>query len=264
MSASKQRQTRTRRPKTENDTADNVDNNTPCDNGKCDTTKCDAGKCDTTKCDMPKCDATKCDNGKCDMTQCDGEGNDEPMDDGMMSESKDSVVNFDRKEVPAWNSMKVSDLTDEQLLKVLICRGENLKNPVLSGGCKRVLKQINGERFPRRPGFVRGNGRRAPMNLSSSGPGSNFGSDRPSGNRFGNSGRFNNNDRQERFNSNDRSSSYRQDRRDRPDRSEGGRDRSDAPRQDRRERDSGGRDRSEGGPRQYRGGDRSAPNVATD
>ena len=34
-------------------------------------------------------------------------------------------------------------------MKVLIVRGEDQKNPVVSGGCERLLKQINRERVGR-------------------------------------------------------------------------------------------------------------------
>lgn len=134
---------------------------------------------------------TKTDTTKCDVKVSDGEQDADALDDGMTSDNKDSVVNFDRTDVPKWETMKVNELTDEELLKVVVVRGESKKNPVLSGGCKRVLKQINGERFPRRPQFMRGSGRRPPMNLSSSGG-------RPQ--RFGNTEqRFGNGDRQEGF-----------------------------------------------------------------
>ena len=42
-------------------------------------------------------------------------------------------------------SKKVSELSTEELLKSLICRGEDEKNPVIAGGCEKLLKQINRE-----------------------------------------------------------------------------------------------------------------------
>ena len=62
-----------------------------------------------------------------------------------------SVVDFDRKEVEAYEPKLVSDCGVEELLKVLIVRGENSLNPVLAGGCKKTLKQIKGERYSNRP-----------------------------------------------------------------------------------------------------------------
>ncbi len=73
---------------------------------------------------------------------------------------KPSVLNFDRDEVAELEKKKVSEVSTEELLKVVIRRGELEKNPVLFGGCSRVLKQINGERLaPRRGGGYRGRGR---------------------------------------------------------------------------------------------------------
>lgn len=60
---------------------------------------------------------------------------------------KKSILDFDRDEVSLLEHKKVSDLNLNDLLKVLIRRGEVNQNPVLGGGCKRLLKQINSERF---------------------------------------------------------------------------------------------------------------------
>lgn len=62
-----------------------------------------------------------------------------------------SVVDFDRDEVATYETKTVSDMSSEDLLKVVIRRGEMDKNPALSGGCERVLRQINRERLGMRP-----------------------------------------------------------------------------------------------------------------
>ena len=60
---------------------------------------------------------------------------------------KQSVVNFDRAEVASWEEKKVSELNTEELLKVLIRRGEIEKRPTIAGDCKITLKKINFERI---------------------------------------------------------------------------------------------------------------------
>ena len=72
------------------------------------------------------------------------------------TERRKSVCDFDREDVARFETSKVEELTNEDLLKVVIRRGEMQKNPVLSGGCKRVLKQINLERLPRKETSFRG------------------------------------------------------------------------------------------------------------
>lgn len=71
---------------------------------------------------------------------------------------KPSVLDFDRDEVAALEKKKVSEISTEELVKVVIRRGELEKNPVLFGGCGRLLKQINGERLAPRRGGYRGRG----------------------------------------------------------------------------------------------------------
>ena len=61
------------------------------------------------------------------------------------SVEKKSVIDFDRTEVAAYENMTVSDMSNDQLLMILIRRGEEQKNPVISGGCERLLRQINRE-----------------------------------------------------------------------------------------------------------------------
>lgn len=67
----------------------------------------------------------------------------------QQTERQRSVTQFDRSEVAKLESSTVSSLTTEQLLMLVIRRGEEEKNPVLSGGCERVLRQINRERIAR-------------------------------------------------------------------------------------------------------------------
>ena len=67
-----------------------------------------------------------------------------------------SVADFDRDTVRELESKNVSELNIDDLLKILIVRGEDQKNPVVSGGCERLLKQINRERVGRGRGRGRG------------------------------------------------------------------------------------------------------------
>lgn len=67
-----------------------------------------------------------------------------------------SVADFDRNTVRELESKMVNELNMDDLLKVLIVRGEDQKNPVVSGGCERLLKQINRERVGRGRGRGRG------------------------------------------------------------------------------------------------------------
>jgi hypothetical protein len=64
-------------------------------------------------------------------------------------EQPKSVINFEREEIVPFEDMKVKDLGNDQLLKVLIQRGRDQDNPVLSGGLERVLQQLKRERIPR-------------------------------------------------------------------------------------------------------------------
>jgi len=69
----------------------------------------------------------------------DSKGTDEP--------TQKSVVDFDRTEVAALATelMETRKLTFDDMLKVLIYWGEQQKNPAISAGCKKILKQINSE-----------------------------------------------------------------------------------------------------------------------
>lgn len=60
---------------------------------------------------------------------------------------KKSVLDFDRTTVQGYETRSVSALSNDELLMVLIRRGEEQKNPVISGGCERLLRQINRERI---------------------------------------------------------------------------------------------------------------------
>lgn len=61
--------------------------------------------------------------------------------------STPSVVDFDRATVRDLYSIPVGDLNIESLIKVLIVKGEEQKNPVVSVGGEKLLKQINRERI---------------------------------------------------------------------------------------------------------------------
>lgn len=60
---------------------------------------------------------------------------------------KKSVLDFDRTEVAKYENQLLSTLTIDQRLMALIRLGEEQKNPVISGGCERLLRQINREPF---------------------------------------------------------------------------------------------------------------------
>jgi hypothetical protein len=63
------------------------------------------------------------------------------------SQTNQSVMNFDRSVTRANESKPVSSLSNDELLQVLITRGEDQRNPVLSSGSERILKQTNRERI---------------------------------------------------------------------------------------------------------------------
>lgn len=65
-------------------------------------------------------------------------------------ETKKSVADFDREEVKAWETKQVKELSMEDLIKVLICRGEKEKNPTVASDAIKTLKKINMERIPRK------------------------------------------------------------------------------------------------------------------
>ena len=56
-----------------------------------------------------------------------------------------SVANFDRTLVQALEVKTVSDLNIDELLKVLITRGENQLNPALAAGATKLLRQLHRE-----------------------------------------------------------------------------------------------------------------------
>ena len=62
-------------------------------------------------------------------------------------DSRKSVLDFDHPTVQTFETRTVSSLSNDELFMVLIRRGEEQKNPVISGGCERLLRQINRERI---------------------------------------------------------------------------------------------------------------------
>lgn len=72
---------------------------------------------------------------------------DEPSSSSSSQPQKKSVLDFDRTTVQGFETRNVSSLSNDDLLMVLIRRGEEQKNPVISGGCERLLRQINRERI---------------------------------------------------------------------------------------------------------------------
>jgi hypothetical protein len=76
-------------------------------------------------------------------------------------ESKPSVLNFDRAEVVKLNeSLKAAgfDLSNDDLLKLLIVNGDTQHNPVIAGGCENILRQSHREKINRPFGGGRGRG----------------------------------------------------------------------------------------------------------
>jgi len=63
----------------------------------------------------------------------------------VSSEQTKSVLDFDRDEIGLFDVGDTAKLSNEDLLKVLVRRGEVQKNPAISAGCKRLLRQINSE-----------------------------------------------------------------------------------------------------------------------
>jgi len=54
-----------------------------------------------------------------------------------------SVLDFNREEIKKLEEKKVLDLSTEDLIKIVIRRGEIEKNPPISRGVSKVLQQIN-------------------------------------------------------------------------------------------------------------------------
>jgi len=65
---------------------------------------------------------------------------------------KTSVADFDRSIVDTFEKKKVSELKIDELLKVLIVRGDKQLNPALSGGAEKLLRQLHREVLrPKKP-----------------------------------------------------------------------------------------------------------------
>lgn len=74
----------------------------------------------------------------------------------MRGQRGKSVLDFNRDDYRNMESMTVKEINTEDLLKILVCRGEDEKNPIISGGVSKVLRQINREPAPRRSDFRSG------------------------------------------------------------------------------------------------------------
>lgn len=130
-----------------------------------------------------------------------------------------SVADFDRTEVAQWETKQLKELSTEDVIKVLICRGEKDKNPVIAGGAEKILKQINREMLPKPfmsngapRGGSRGRGGFNPRFAQSDRPtyNNNYNNrdDRNNNNRDGNRDSGNRDDRSDR-NTTERYSNYR-------------------------------------------------------
>lgn len=66
-----------------------------------------------------------------------------------MSEEKvvKSCLDFSREEIRELEDSSVTDISDEDLIKILIRRGEENKNPIIQTDCENLLKKINREPF---------------------------------------------------------------------------------------------------------------------
>lgn len=88
-------------------------------------------------------------------------------------ERKPSITEFDRQLVEGFEKKYVCDCSLNELLMVLITRGENSQNPVLIGSATTLLRSLNGEFKRRRPNSPRFNnfgsehGRTHPMTTRS-------------------------------------------------------------------------------------------------
>jgi len=80
----------------------------------------------------------------------------ESVTDFDRSEKKrfESVTDFDRSKAQELEQKKVKDLGINDLIKVLIIRGEDIDNPniTLRNNAKNLMKMLNGERIPRKKG----------------------------------------------------------------------------------------------------------------
>lgn len=61
-------------------------------------------------------------------------------------EHQKSVLEFDRKEYKDLDQKNTLQLTNDQMIKILICRGEEQCNPTIFRGLGNILQQIHGER----------------------------------------------------------------------------------------------------------------------
>jgi hypothetical protein len=96
---------------------------------------------------------------KSNIKQCDSEPLSQSWADEVKQEDEeisvlppDSIANFDRKEVDEYETKVASELKIDQLLKLLIRRGEQQLNPALAKGSEKLLRQLNCEYIhPPRP-----------------------------------------------------------------------------------------------------------------
>lgn len=69
----------------------------------------------------------------------------EDDDGGMLPVPADSIANFDRKVAAEYEHQKAGELGIDQLLKLLIYRGERQFNPALAKSAEKLLRQLNRE-----------------------------------------------------------------------------------------------------------------------
>lgn len=73
---------------------------------------------------------------------------------------KKSIIEFDHNEVRKMDVGAVKQISDIDMLKILLVRGEDSHNPALWGGSQRLLRQLNMEfrDKPFNPAFNKGRG----------------------------------------------------------------------------------------------------------
>lgn len=66
---------------------------------------------------------------------------------------KKSIADFDYKDIRKLDSNITRNITDIDLLKILLVRGVDKYNPALKSGADHLLRQLNGERIGQKKQF---------------------------------------------------------------------------------------------------------------
>lgn len=92
------------------------------------------------------------------VTDPDSQKDNYNTDDNLLQNKKDSIVDaINKEEVSKWDADYCSNLSDEQLAKILYVRSLKSRNPAVYHGSKRMLQELNFEPLhPRKPPIRRG------------------------------------------------------------------------------------------------------------